>query len=275
MAATYSRRALLGLLATTVIGCAALPPRPTSSGTPSTPTTSGAASPSPAVARTPTAAATAPSSPTAIGSATPSVGHTPLPGLTPTMVASGTPIVIPSVIPSATTVSSASKPALPTPGQNGTTGLGAFPLPTRVRIPKIKVDALVETVGQEADGVMQKPSTPEVVAWYGYGSPPGWPGASVLAGHVDSVKGPAVFWSLQDLRAGDVVEVELLGHDVLRFVVDTATLYLPEAAPIDAIFAPSGPPRLNLITCGGVFDRSRHAYDHRLVVFTHPASSNG
>lgn len=270
MAATYSRRVLLGLLATTVIGCAAPPPRPTPSGNPpATPTAIGAASPSPTVARTPIATPTAQPDLSVISSATPSVSRTVLPGLTPTVLALATPIVIPS----ATVVSSKVTPVPRIVSQSGTTGLGAFPLPTRVRIPKIKVDAQIETVGQETNGEMQKPSAPDVVAWYGYGSPPGWPGASVLAGHVDSVKGPAVFWSLQDLRAGDVVEVELLGHDVRRFVVDTASLYVPEAAPIDVIFAPSGPSRLNLITCGGVFDRSRHAYDHRLVVFTRLASS--
>jgi sortase (surface protein transpeptidase) len=155
----------------------------------------------------------------------------------------------------------------------GTTGLGAFPLPTRLRIPKIHVDAPVETVGLETSGAMQKPSAPDVVAWYGYGPTPGSAGAAVLAGHVDSVHGPAVFWSLQDLHAGDVVEVELLGSHVFRFVVDSSSLYVPEAAPIDLIFSPTGPPRLNLITCGGVFDRSRHAYDHRLVVFAKPALS--
>jgi sortase (surface protein transpeptidase) len=148
------------------------------------------------------------------------------------------------------------------------TGYGPFPLPLRVRIPRIKVNAPIQAVGVNPDGTMSAPPSPGVVAWYGYGAPPGEPGASVLAGHVDSVRGPAVFWSLQDLQAGDPIDIDLVGGVTLRFVVVQTAWYVPAAAPLATIFGTGGDPRLNLITCGGVFDHALHAYDKRLVVFT-------
>lgn len=205
------------------------------------------------------------------------VASAPVPDLSPTALQrSATPAPEPTIAPSPST-SPSPPPTTPTPRPTvapttirgaTSTGLGALPLPIRVRVPKIKVDAAIETVGLESDGVMEKPHTPDIVAWYGFGPAPGEPGASVLAGHVDSVHGPAVFWSLQDLQPNDTIEVDLAGKATCQFVVEQLRWYAPEAAPIDEIFATTGPARLNLITCGGVFDRTRHAYDKRLIVAT-------
>lgn len=158
-------------------------------------------------------------------------------------------------------------PPLPTPSGPEVTGLGPLELPVRVRIPRIGVDASIETVGLEADGTMGTPKSFSDVGWYGYGPTPGQAGEAVLAGHVDSVHGPAVFWSLRDLKPGDLIEVDLFGGGTRRFVVDGSGTYPSDAAPISSIFSWNGPPRLSVITCGGVFDRSVHAYDHRLIIY--------
>lgn len=164
--------------------------------------------------------------------------------------------------------------AIPMPSGPEPTGLGPLEVPVRVRIPRIGVNAPIETVGIEADGTMGTPKDFADVGWYGYGPMPGQVGASVIAGHVDSVHGPAVFWSLRDLRPGDRIEVDLLGGVTRRFVVDGSGSYQSDAAPLSAIFSWSGPPRLVVITCGGVFDRARHAYDHRLIVYAHLDTSS-
>lgn len=262
MSQRFSRRMVLGLAVSGALaGCGpaavAGPSRVTTSPTPLPPT-----APVPAATNTRT---TRESTPTAAAAKQPT-------GL-PTTATPVSPVATESLVP-ATSVPSVVPTVPPAPIAPADTGLGVFPLPTRVHIPRIKVNAPVETVGLEASGIMEKPSAADVVAWYGYGPAPGAPGASVLAGHVDSVRGPAVFWSLQDLRSGDTIEVEVLGHPNRRFQVVEAGVYPPDAAPIDVIFASGGPPRLNLITCGGVFDRSRHAYDKRLVVYTQLVTSS-
>ena len=169
-------------------------------------------------------------------------------------------------------------PAIATPPPESKpepTGYGPFALPMRVRIPRINVDAAIETVGLDENGEMSPPRKHENVAWYGYSPPPGSPGASVFAGHVDSVDGPAVFWSLRDLRPGDHVDVDLIDGTTQRFVVEGSGWYAPDEAPLRTIFSWDGPPRLHLITCGGVFDHSRRTYTQRLVVYARldPGSS--
>ena len=162
---------------------------------------------------------------------------------------------------------------LPTPRGPEATGLGPLELPVRVRIPSIGVDAPIETVGIEADGTMGTPKSFSDVGWYGYGPTPGQAGESVLAGHVDSVHGPAVFWSLKDLKPGDKIDVVLFDGGTRHFVVDGSGTYPSGAAPISSIFSWDGPPRLSVITCGGIFDRSVHAYDHRLIIYARLESS--
>lgn len=204
--------------------------------------------PSPAV--TPSSQATA----RARASAAPSPsGPSPGPGGTPPLPTVGTPGPGPE--------------GTPTPDGPEPTGSGPLPLPLRIRIPKIHVDASIEVVGLDPNGAMSVPRRFEDVGWYGYGPIPGEPGASVIAGHVDSIHGPAVFWSLHELRPGDRIEVDLLGGTTLHFVVEGNGSYPSNEAPISTIFALAGPPRLNLITCGGIFDRARRAYDRRLVVY--------
>ena len=158
-------------------------------------------------------------------------------------------------------------PIVPTISGPLPTGSGPLPIPLRVRIPRIHVNADVEVVGLDADGTMGTPRTVDDIGWYGYGPIPGEPGASVLAGHVDSVRGPAVFWSLHELRTGDRIDVDLVGGLTRHFVVEGIGTYPSDEAPISTIFALAGSPRLNLITCGGIFDRVRRAYDQRLVVY--------
>jgi sortase A len=44
-------------------------------------------------------------------------------------------------------------------------------------------------------------------------------------------------------------------------------------APLQQIFGPSPQAHLNLITCGGTFDRASRNYNKRLVVYTRLAAA--
>lgn len=132
----------------------------------------------------------------------------------------------------------------------------------------IGVDAQVESVGLAADGAMDVPKNYDNVAWYNLGAKPGALGNAVIDGHVDSKTGPAVFWDLRKLRPGD--EVLVLGSDGVerRFVVTALQVYKRDAAPLERIFGAAPGVHLNLITCDGVFDRTRKEYDSNLIVYT-------
>jgi hypothetical protein len=74
--------------------------------------------------------------------------------------------------------------------------------PVRLRAPDIDVDAAVIPLGLEPDGTLEVPQDFSETGWYTAGPEPGEPGPAVIAGHVDSKRGPAVFFRLRELRPG-------------------------------------------------------------------------
>lgn len=120
---------------------------------------------------------------------------------------------------------------------------------------------------------MAVPSNYTDVAWYEEGAPPGTPGNAVIAGHLDSTTGPAVFYRLEDLNPGDEIFTITADGQEFRFVVTSSEIYFADDAPLDRIFGNSIRPHLNLITCDGAFDRSVREYDKRLVVYAELATS--
>lgn len=140
--------------------------------------------------------------------------------------------------------------------------------PLRLVIPAIGVDATVEWVGVDELGNMDVPSTYRTVAWYEPGPRPGMTGNAVIAGHLDSATGPAVFYRLSDLQPGDEVVVIAHGGQELHFAVTGIERFNSETAPLHDIFGPASGRHLNLITCEGAFDTAAGQYDERLVVYT-------
>jgi LPXTG-site transpeptidase (sortase) family protein len=140
------------------------------------------------------------------------------------------------------------------------------PLPSRLRIPAIGVDAPITPIALEPSGIMASPTEGHVVGWYELGPRPGEPSNAVLAGHVDWQKQVAVFSRLRDLKSGDVVEVESGLGTRYGYVVETVQSYRADAAPVAEIFGPMPSATLTLITCGGPFDEARREYRDRVVL---------
>jgi sortase A len=140
--------------------------------------------------------------------------------------------------------------------------------PVTLRIPSINVTAAVEHVGRTDSGAMDEPKEWQNVAWYEPGTRPGEKGNAVMAGHLDSDSGKAIFWDLHLLTPGDVVEVVDDRGETIQFAVKEVRKMLDADAPVKEIFGKSDVSRLNLITCGGKWDEKTQRYDKRLVVFT-------
>jgi hypothetical protein len=147
--------------------------------------------------------------------------------------------------------------------------------PVRLLIPAIGVATPLLRLGLEADGSMAVPADFGRAGWFAGGPAPGQVGPAVIAGHVDSRTGPAVFHRLRELRPGQVVLVERADRTRLRFVVSQARSYPKAEFPTGAVFGPVGSPELRLITCAGDFDRARGSYRDNLVVFAHVAAGAG
>lgn len=143
--------------------------------------------------------------------------------------------------------------------------------PVSISIPAIGVQSPLQALGLLRDGSLQPPSRWEEAGWYARGVVPGSTGPAVIAGHVDSVSGPAVFFRLRELRVGDQVRVTRRDHRVLTFVVDDVQSYPKAVFPTQAVYGPTPLPVLRLVTCTGDFDYRAHSYLDNLVVSAHLA----
>jgi Sortase domain len=147
--------------------------------------------------------------------------------------------------------------------------------PVRLEIPAIGVSSSLVRLGLNPDGSMQVPGDFQVAGWFTGGPQPGQLGPAVIAGHVDSRTGPAVFYRLRDLRPGDRVEVVRADRRVIGFEVESLTSYPKQELPGEAVFGATTAPALRLITCAGGFDRSRRSYRDNLVVSARIADAPG
>ena len=140
--------------------------------------------------------------------------------------------------------------------------------PSRLVIPSIGVDATVETVGINAAGAMGTPKKFMDAGWYAPGPKPGEAGSAVIDGHVNNALTTAgVFAHLSSLQTGDLILVSDASNRTLAYRVQETALYGPTSAPLDRIFATSGPSTLVLITCEGDWVPSEKSFDKRLVVY--------
>jgi hypothetical protein len=139
--------------------------------------------------------------------------------------------------------------------------------PARVEIPAIGVSSSLVRLGLNPDRTMEVPGDFQVAGWFTGGPQPGQLGPAVIAGHVDSRTGPAVFYRLRDLRPGYPIEVTRTDGTRLRFVVEGARSFPKTSFPTDAVFGPTPAAELRLVTCTGTFDRARGSYRDNLVVF--------
>lgn len=153
------------------------------------------------------------------------------------------------------------------PAAQSYTAPPAGSVPVRVEIPSIGVDSGLEDLGLGAAGELDAPVEWMSAGWYEDGVVPGGVGPAIIAGHVDSSTGPAVFVDLPRLTTGDEVMVTLSTGDVHTFRV-TGSETAPKANfPTSDVYGSTPTPSLRLITCDGRFDSSTGHYEDNLIVF--------
>ncbi len=138
--------------------------------------------------------------------------------------------------------------------------------PDRLIIPKIDVDAAVEEVGINERGNMGVPKDWRNVSWYEPGYLPGEAGNAVLAGHLDWDGSQAVFWDLEKLESGDLVQVTDDNGDKLSYVVTSTEVYGYQSQATDSVFGSQGRSQLKLITCDGNYLDGEDTYQDRYIV---------
>jgi hypothetical protein len=144
---------------------------------------------------------------------------------------------------------------------------GRAAAPVRLQIPTAGVDTALPAIGVDGSGALVPPAAVGTAGWFAQGAAPGDAGPSVIAGHVDSVAGPGVFFRLRTVAVGDPVLVTRADGSVVRFTVSQVARYPKTAFPTAAVYGPTPDAQLRLVTCGGAFDRAAHSYLDDIVVF--------
>ncbi|MEU2025700.1 class F sortase [Streptomyces sp. NPDC016469] len=144
-------------------------------------------------------------------------------------------------------------------------------VPTRLRIPTIAVDAPFTPLSIGPSGRLDAPppNDKNLVGWFKDGATPGERGASIVAGHVDTTTGPAVFLQLQFLKPGATVDITRADGTVASFAVDSVETFKKADFPDEKVYADTPDAQLRLITCGGNYDRKAKDYEDNVVVFAH------
>ena len=149
------------------------------------------------------------------------------------------------------------------------------PMPLRMIIESLGVNAPIITLGLDAYRLPEVPYDPYVVAWYDFSARPGQGGNAAFAGHVDwTVNGQpvtGVFWGLRDLQQGSVVKILLEDGSELQYSV-THVLAIDYGDPEGVkVMYPTPNDVITLVSCGGTWipDSSSPLggdYTHRIIV---------
>jgi hypothetical protein len=139
--------------------------------------------------------------------------------------------------------------------------------PVHLSVPAVGIETPLTAIDLDVTGALVPPSDDALAGWYRSGPMPGDPGPAVITGHVDSVAGPAVFFRLGQVAAGDPVSVVRADGTTVRFTVTRVARYPKGDFPTAEVYAPTPGPELRLITCGGVFDRTARSYLDDVVVY--------
>jgi LPXTG-site transpeptidase (sortase) family protein len=163
------------------------------------------------------------------------------------------------------TLSDLAKRGAGMPGRGDFTG-------DRLIIPKIGIDAPFSYKVVSGNGQMPNPNGPTDVAYYdfaqwpGLGGVPGKGGNIVVAGHVDYIRyGPAVFWDLHKLAAGDTVQIKMKDGTIAEYRIEFNKHIEVGDADWTSIVAATADESITLITCGGEFEAGH--YNNRQILW--------
>nr|WP_232107642.1 MULTISPECIES: class F sortase [Streptomyces] len=140
--------------------------------------------------------------------------------------------------------------------------------PARLILAAVSLNAAVVPVELGADGRLGVPEDGRSAGWWKDTAPPGSRrGTTVIAGHVDTRRGAAVFAPLVRARTGDLAQVTTAAA-TFDYRVRAVTVRRGDALPTE-LFRTGGPPRLVLITCTGPYQPGS-GYRDRLYIDAAP-----
>lgn len=162
------------------------------------------------------------------------------------------------------------------PAESATTPQRQDPLapsvPTGISIPALDVHSAVFPIGKTKHGTLQVPQPgPRLnkAAWFENSPTPGQTGPSIIEGHVDTERGPSVFFKLGDIRPGNRVTISRRDGTTVVFTVNAVRDFPKKHFPTRLVYGGNlSEPTLRLITCSDFDDTIGH-HTGNLIVFAH------
>ncbi len=138
--------------------------------------------------------------------------------------------------------------------------------PTFLMVPAAKISVALARLTVNEKGTIDVPANTESAGWWQkkrQNSP------IVVAGHLDSKTGPAVFYHVQDLRFGDRVFISFDDGSNTSYTVRQIERIDKDKFPSQRVYN-SGKGEVRLVTCGGKFNKHTGHYEDNIVVYATP-----
>jgi LPXTG-site transpeptidase (sortase) family protein len=139
--------------------------------------------------------------------------------------------------------------------------------PKYISLPTIGAQGFIQKMGIDQNNQVAAPNNVNLAGWYVNSVLPGQQGLSIIDGHVDGLSSPGIFKNLNKLKVADQFTVERGDGTVLTYRVRYINSVNAEDA-VKTLFSqePTVVSELNIITCGGTFNRTSKSYEQRIVV---------
>jgi LPXTG-site transpeptidase (sortase) family protein len=139
--------------------------------------------------------------------------------------------------------------------------------PKLLTMPSVGITGYIQKVGIDQHNNITAPNNINIAGWYVNSVKPGELGLSIIDGHVDGKSAKGIFHPLAQLKNGDQFSIQF-GNDITKtFKVESVQQVAVADVP-NVLYAHDSTikSQLNLITCGGAFNRSTHQYEKRTII---------
>lgn len=140
-------------------------------------------------------------------------------------------------------------------------------LPKIITIPSLSVRAYLQSVGVDQYGLIAVPNNVHLAGWYINSVKPGKEGLSIITGHRDGATIGGIFRNLEKLKKASKISIEYGDGSMEDFeVVDLKTLSIEDAYDFMYSRVEGVNAQLNLVTCGGKWNKETKTYEKRIIV---------
>ncbi len=139
--------------------------------------------------------------------------------------------------------------------------------PKYIRLPTIAAEGFMQNVSIDQHNAVAVPNNIHMAGWFAESMRPGQKGLSIVDGHVDGRQSDGIFKNLIKLNKNDQFTIELGDGTIKSFKVrEVKSVDAARAAEVLFSHDPAVTNQINLITCGGNFDRQTKQYVERVIV---------